>query len=253
MTENAGCDTCGTNDRADGSNLCAGCGRELAVNLMLGAALTADELIRERNFPFAIVIEAVEWIEDHPQAGVEGYDPNSPTRAEIERADGSRTPSYADAINIARDLLSEDGENPEYDRAITELVADLYGVSGVLMDERKEQVARDLRALHAPQRFFEVNVTNAKGAIITDQFADRVTTTNGAPIPLANVPSSLLAETLAQIADRGYQWGDADGDEWREIIDDALKHAHLLNGVTWRTPDGWIVTVAAKDQEEAHA
>lgn len=30
-------------------------------------------------------------------------------------------------INIARDLRSEDGENPEYDRALVEVVGDFFG------------------------------------------------------------------------------------------------------------------------------
>ena len=55
------------------------------------------------------------------------------------------TIKYKDAIKVAADLLSDHGENPEYDRAITELVGDLFGFS---MDD-KHIVENDLRR-HKP-------------------------------------------------------------------------------------------------------
>lgn len=39
-------------------------------------------------------------------------------------------------INLARGLVSEEGENPEYDRGVTELVCDALGVS--IADHRAE-------------------------------------------------------------------------------------------------------------------
>jgi hypothetical protein len=41
-------------------------------------------------------------------------------------------------LNSAKSLKSEDGENPEYDRALVELIAD---VSGHPMEQSKPQVA----------------------------------------------------------------------------------------------------------------
>lgn len=38
------------------------------VDLMLRGAHSADELIREHDFPFAVVHDAVRWIEAHPKA-----------------------------------------------------------------------------------------------------------------------------------------------------------------------------------------
>lgn len=46
-------------------------------------------------------------------------------------------------VQTAADLMSEDGENPEYDRALVELVRDL--LPGVTADDR-EVVERLLRA-----------------------------------------------------------------------------------------------------------
>lgn len=44
-------------------------------------------------------------------------------------------------IRVAANLTSEDGENPEYDRALVELIVDTQGV-GVDMDDGREIVQR---------------------------------------------------------------------------------------------------------------
>lgn len=38
--------------------------------------------------------------------------------------------TYADAIREARELRSERGDNPEYDRALRELLARLFPITG---------------------------------------------------------------------------------------------------------------------------
>lgn len=55
-----------------------------------------------------------------------------------------RRASYADALNEARGLISEDAENPEYDRALFELIARIYAVPEVCTEDRAEQVKGDL-------------------------------------------------------------------------------------------------------------
>lgn len=44
---------------------------------------------------------------------------------------------FVDALNAARGLKSEHGENSEYDRALCELISDVYGLS-------REGIAREL-------------------------------------------------------------------------------------------------------------
>jgi len=56
----------------------------------------------------------------------------------------SATVTYREAITVARDLTSEDGENGEYDRALCELIGDLWGKRYVELGDRKMEVARDL-------------------------------------------------------------------------------------------------------------
>lgn len=51
---------------------------------------------------------------------------------------------YATALFVARLLLSEGDENPEYDRGIVELLADLFDPSGLGMDTSVPQVRADL-------------------------------------------------------------------------------------------------------------
>lgn len=52
--------------------------------------------------------------------------------------------SLTDAIRTASYLVSDDGENPEYDRAIYELIVDLFGV-GVDVDEGRSLVAAAIK------------------------------------------------------------------------------------------------------------
>lgn len=59
------------------------------------------------------------------------------------------TSTFDDAVREARDLVSEDGENPEYDRAIYELLARIWGVPGMFTDDRAaeiEQLVRESKA-----------------------------------------------------------------------------------------------------------
>ena len=55
------------------------------------------------------------------------------------------TIDYMDSVKIAADLMSEHGENAEYDRGMVELLCDLYGIP---MDN-KDDVMNDLRR-HKP-------------------------------------------------------------------------------------------------------
>jgi hypothetical protein len=48
---------------------------------------------------------------------------------------------------VAVDLLSEDGENPEYDRAIADMVAEIDAIDGMDLDTRSGMVANDLRRM----------------------------------------------------------------------------------------------------------
>lgn len=61
-----------------------------------------------------------------------------------------KTKTYATALACARSLLAEqirdpEGEaNPEYTRGVVEILADCFSLPGVWMDDRKQQVARDI-------------------------------------------------------------------------------------------------------------
>ncbi len=46
---------------------------------------------------------------------------------------------------MAVGLLSENGENPEYDRALSELIAEADPVYGMPLDIRADQMLNDLR------------------------------------------------------------------------------------------------------------
>ena len=48
------------------------------------------------------------------------------------------TITIAELLHIAAWLISEDGENPEYDRALAELLCDAAGVS---MDHKEEMLS----------------------------------------------------------------------------------------------------------------
>lgn len=56
----------------------------------------------------------------------------------------NRTVTYGQAIDLAIGLQSEGGENPEYDRALVELVADLFAVEGS-MEYNQKIVRTDMR------------------------------------------------------------------------------------------------------------
>lgn len=56
----------------------------------------------------------------------------------------SRNIKFAEAMDAARNLLSEDNDNPEYDRGMAELLVDIYGV-GTSMEEGREIVMSLLR------------------------------------------------------------------------------------------------------------
>lgn len=51
--------------------------------------------------------------------------------------------SYRDAIEHAACLVS-DGSNPEYDRALCELIASLFGIPDVMTAERADHVRADI-------------------------------------------------------------------------------------------------------------
>lgn len=51
-------------------------------------------------------------------------------------------------LSVAADLLSDDGENPEYDRAIKELVGDLLGFTA----DEYPIVEQTLRLIHSQRR-----------------------------------------------------------------------------------------------------
>lgn len=53
--------------------------------------------------------------------------------------------TYDKLIEVGALLVSEDGENPEYDRAITEFIVDLVGFDGG-MDVGRPIVTADLAA-----------------------------------------------------------------------------------------------------------
>lgn len=57
---------------------------------------------------------------------------------------GFREATYHQAITTARGLIEDGAENTEYVRGIAELIADLWGIPGVFLAERKFQVADDL-------------------------------------------------------------------------------------------------------------
>lgn len=58
-----------------------------------------------------------------------------------------QTYMYRIAIQEAADLVSEHGENPEYDRGVYELLAGLFGMLDVPTDERAAMIEADVRAI----------------------------------------------------------------------------------------------------------
>jgi hypothetical protein len=52
---------------------------------------------------------------------------------------------YVAFIETAAGLASEDGENPEYDRGMAELIADSFGIPGMPLDERTKTVLAEIR------------------------------------------------------------------------------------------------------------
>ena len=55
---------------------------------------------------------------------------------------------YSAAVCLAADLVSEHGENPEYDRGVTELLAELYATYGMFMSTRCEEITADIKEIH---------------------------------------------------------------------------------------------------------
>jgi len=55
--------------------------------------------------------------------------------------------TYEELVDIAANLSSENGRNPDYDRALSELIADsrLGGVVGVSLSQRAGFVMDDIR------------------------------------------------------------------------------------------------------------
>lgn len=51
---------------------------------------------------------------------------------------------YQEALAVARGLVESSERNPEYERGIIELLADLFGKPGVFLSDRKDEVVRDL-------------------------------------------------------------------------------------------------------------
>lgn len=54
--------------------------------------------------------------------------------------------SRSDLIEMAAGLVSEDFENPEYDRAISELIGSAFGVEGEPLDITAERIRGEVRA-----------------------------------------------------------------------------------------------------------
>jgi len=54
---------------------------------------------------------------------------------------------YRIAIQSAAEIVSEHGENPEYDRGVYELLAGLFGEVGVFTEDRAAEIEADVRAV----------------------------------------------------------------------------------------------------------
>lgn len=52
----------------------------------------------------------------------------------------------------AVDLMSEHDENPEYDRALSELIAEIDPVPSMPLDQRADQILTDLRFIRDSRR-----------------------------------------------------------------------------------------------------
>jgi len=52
---------------------------------------------------------------------------------------------YLTAIDMAAELASESGENPEYDRALSELLAAMYPVKGWEFYALSERILSDIK------------------------------------------------------------------------------------------------------------
>ena len=65
----------------------------------------------------------------------------------------STVPGYKESLQIFRNLLEQEsldaGLGDEYVRGGIELIADLFGVPGVFLADRKDQVLADLRNMEA--------------------------------------------------------------------------------------------------------
>lgn len=63
--------------------------------------------------------------------------------------DGARTTTYAEALVVFRDLCEDTitEDTNEYVRGGVNLIADLFGIPGLPVDERMDQVLADLRKI----------------------------------------------------------------------------------------------------------
>lgn len=58
-----------------------------------------------------------------------------------------RACSYAHAIQSAADVVSEHGENPEYDRGVYNLLAEMFGVHDMFTCDRMDEIEAEVRAI----------------------------------------------------------------------------------------------------------
>jgi len=76
---------------------------------------------------------------------------------------------FLEAMDSAKALLSEDDDNPEYDRGMAELLVDIYDV-GEGMEEGREIVMSLLR----PQMETVIAMTNTEAADMLDTLSDYI-------------------------------------------------------------------------------
>lgn len=91
--------------------------------------LTKDDWVEiyyavEQKRRAPVVEDDQTWI-DHLDAIMETIGPDGEN---MTAADESPSPTYQQILATGKNLLSEDGDNPEYDRAIVELIRDSFPV-----------------------------------------------------------------------------------------------------------------------------
>lgn len=77
-------------------------------------------------------------------------------------------PVYSEALAIAFDLIETPGTNPEYERGMVELLADLFPVTDMDTGERKEQIEQDLRDLARPTTSVELPTPTRSQQFVLD-------------------------------------------------------------------------------------